>query len=307
MAESAAVRALRTMDLIPYVLENPSCSIKTLAKRFSTSEKQIEKDLELIFMCGLPGYTPYELIDIVLEDGVVSVIDPQVLNRPRRFSKTELVVIVLGLKILSEIKLERNDLREKIDKLIAKVSHIKNEELLINNSQMISSKFVEIINKAIGNRQVLRIGYISVTKDQSSERDVVPLTLYYSNGSLYMNAFDVEKKAERVFRVDAITRCEAGAFLEFEVNQSHLPEITIELEVQDWLRFFVERNMSIIRSVKHSNQGLLVEVAVSNIDWLEKSILSHIPGIKIKGPQDFAVRVRENARNILALYESSDS
>jgi proteasome accessory factor C len=307
MAESAAVRALRTMDLIPYVLENPSCSIKTLAKRFSTSEKQIEKDLELIFMCGLPGYTPYELIDIVLEDGVVSVIDPQVLNRPRRFSKTELVVIVLGLKILSEIKLERNDLREKIDKLIAKVSHIKNEEILINDSQMISSKFVEIINKAIGNRQVLRIGYISVTKDQSSERDVVPLTLYYSNGSLYMNAFDVEKKTERVFRVDAITRCETGAFLEFEVNQSHLPEITIELEVQDWLRFFVERNMSIIRSVKHSNQGLLVEVAVSNIDWLEKSILSHIPGIKIKAPQDFAVRVRENARNILALYESSAS
>ena len=307
MAESAAVRALRTMDLIPYVLENPSCSIKTLAKRFSTSEKQIEKDLELIFMCGLPGYTPYELIDIVLEDGVVSVIDPQVLNRPRRFSKTELVVIVLGLKILSEIKLERNDLREKIDKLIAKVSHIKNEEILINDSQMISSKFVEIINKAIGNRQVLRIGYISVTKDQSSERDVVPLTLYYSNGSLYMNAFDVEKKTERVFRVDAITRCETGAFLEFEVNQSYLPEITIELEVQDWLRFFVERNMSIIRSVKHSNQGLLVEVAVSNIDWLEKSILSHIPGIKIKAPQDFAVRVRENARNILALYESSAS
>ena len=307
MAESAAVRALRTMDLIPYVLENPSCSIKTLAKRFSTSEKQIEKDLELIFMCGLPGYTPYELIDIVLEDGVVSVIDPQVLNRPRRFSKTELVVIVLGLKILSEIKLERNDLREKIDKLIAKVSHIKNEEILINDSQMISSKFVEIINKAIGNRQILRIGYISVTKDQSSERDVVPLTLYYSNGSLYMNAFDVEKKTERVFRVDAITRCETGAFLEFEVNQSYLPEITIELEVQDWLRFFVERNMSIIRSVKHSNQGLLVEVAVSNIDWLEKSILSHIPGIKIKAPQDFAVRVRENARNILALYESSSS
>lgn len=307
MAESAAVRALRTMDLIPYVLENPSCSIKTLAKLFATSEKQIEKDLELIFMCGLPGYTPYELIDIVLEDGVVSVIDPQVLNRPRRFSQTELVVIVLGLKILSEIKLERNDLREKIDKLIAKVSHIKNEEILFNDSQMISSKFVEIINKAIGNRQVLRIGYISVTKDESSERDVVPLTLYYSNGSLYMNAFDVGKKAERVFRVDAITRCEAGAFLEIEVNESDLPEITIELEVQDWLRFFVERNMSIIRSVKHSNQGLLVEVTVSNIDWLEKSILSHIPGIKIKAPQDFAVRVRENARNILALYESSDS
>lgn len=51
-------------------------------------------------MCGLPGYTPYDLIDLVFEDGVVSVIDPQVLTKPRNFSKTEHVAVVLGLEIL---------------------------------------------------------------------------------------------------------------------------------------------------------------------------------------------------------------
>jgi proteasome accessory factor C len=91
------------MDLIPYILENPGESISSLASKFSVSEDQIEKDLQLIFMCGLPGYTPYELIDIVFEDGIVSVIDPQVLDKPRRFNKTELIVIALGLQILMDL------------------------------------------------------------------------------------------------------------------------------------------------------------------------------------------------------------
>ena len=60
MAESAAIRALRAMDLIPYILENPGISISNLSEKFSVSEKQIESDLQLIFLCGLPGYTPYE-------------------------------------------------------------------------------------------------------------------------------------------------------------------------------------------------------------------------------------------------------
>ena len=76
MVDNAANRALRTMDLIPYILENPGVSIIKLAKQFSVTEKQIESDLQLVFMCGLPGYTPYELIDLIFEDGVVSIIDP---------------------------------------------------------------------------------------------------------------------------------------------------------------------------------------------------------------------------------------
>lgn len=105
MSDTAAVRALRTMDLIPYILEHPGISINQLSKIFNVAEKEIEKDLQLAFMCGLPGYTPYELIDLTYEEGVVSIIDPQVLNKPRNFSSNERVVIALGLEILKEINL----------------------------------------------------------------------------------------------------------------------------------------------------------------------------------------------------------
>lgn len=103
MVETAAIRALRSMDLIPFVLENPGVSIAELAEKFSVTQEQIKSDLQLVFMCGLPGYTPYDLIDVAFEDGIVSVIDPQVLNRPRNFSSNEIVVIALGLKMLIDI------------------------------------------------------------------------------------------------------------------------------------------------------------------------------------------------------------
>ena len=61
MSETAISRAVRTFDLIPYILNNPGVSIRELAEVFKTSEDQINTDLQLAFMCGLPGYTPYEL------------------------------------------------------------------------------------------------------------------------------------------------------------------------------------------------------------------------------------------------------
>ena len=45
MSDTAAVRALRTMDLIPYILEHPGISISQLAKVFNVTEKEIEKEL----------------------------------------------------------------------------------------------------------------------------------------------------------------------------------------------------------------------------------------------------------------------
>ena len=121
------------MDLIPYILENPGISISSLAAKFSVTEKQVENDLQLIFMCGLPGYTPYELIDIVFEDGIVSVIDPQVLDKPRRFNKSELIVIALGLQILIEINKSKPAQLAKLQALSKKISKLGSSNLITFN------------------------------------------------------------------------------------------------------------------------------------------------------------------------------
>ena len=89
MSENAAERALRLLDLVPFILDNQGISINRLASEFNVSKEEILKDLNLLFVCGLPGYTPLELIDISFEDEVVYLRDPQNLSQPRNLTISE--------------------------------------------------------------------------------------------------------------------------------------------------------------------------------------------------------------------------
>ena len=68
MVENAALRAIRLLDLVPYIVSHPGISIAELAKEFAISRDEVLKDLNLLFLCGLPGYTPLELIDISFDE-----------------------------------------------------------------------------------------------------------------------------------------------------------------------------------------------------------------------------------------------
>ena len=57
----------------------------------------------MLHMCGLPGYTPLELIDMYYEDGYVTVSDPQSLDRPRKMSRSEMTALLVGLDVLEAI------------------------------------------------------------------------------------------------------------------------------------------------------------------------------------------------------------
>ena len=304
MVDNAAIRALRTMDLIPYILENPGVSISSLATRFSVTQKQIENDLQLIFMCGLPGYTPYELIDIVFEDGIVSVIDPQVLDKPRRFNKNELIVIALGLQILIEINKSHPTQLEKLQSLSRKISKLGSSNSIMFNAVGTQSAYLDLIAKAISERQKLSIKYNSLVKDKKTNRIVDPQRTYFLNGNLYLSAFDLEVRSDRVFKVDLIEDCEIVDFEEYVSPQK--PEKTFEviLDVRKHHRSFIERNSSVISASKELDDGFEVHIQISNLEWLKRSILSNAPGISISSPSQLAKEVLESAKSVLALYRA---
>lgn len=304
MVETAGKRALRTMDLIPFIVENPGCSIRSLAEKFSVSEDQIEKDLQLIFLCGLPGYTPYELIDIVFDNGIVTVIEPQVLDRPRKFSKSEMVVIVLGLRILSELYPADSTQILKLEKLIAKISALVPIYVSKQTGKNLNSNLLKDLNRAINQSLSLDIEYSSVSKDEISKRNILPLELYLLNGAMYLRAVDIAQSSERVFRVDSIRIISIGSVVSVQ-NDSNKEKISeVSLMVDRSKKLFMERNSSIIKSVEDSKKGFKVSVMVSNVEWLKRCILSNSPGITVAAPSDLATQIEKEARAILAMYSS---
>lgn len=303
MVDNAASRALRTMDLIPYILENPGISIGKLAKQFSVSEKQVEKDLQLIFMCGLPGYTPYELIDLIFEDGVVSIIDPQVLDKPRRFTKSELVVIVLGLQLLSELSAFDATRSGKLQLLSNKIMKLGGSNSVVIAPSSSKSPYVEVITRAITDKKSLTIQYQSLVKDEISVRAIIPHSLYLMNGNLYLSALDLKAKSDRIFKVELIKSCEIGNEISSEAVGKDSSAVEVVLDVQRAYRNFIERNSSIITAVEEQKNSFRVHLKLNNLEWLKRSILSNSPGIKVISPPSLAQEVAELAASLLASYQ----
>jgi len=304
MIDTAAVRALRTMDLIPYILENPGVSIRSLSERFSVTEKQIESDLQLIFMCGLPGYTPYELIDIVFEEGIVSVIDPQVLDKPRRFNKSELIVIALGLEILIDISVSNPERLQKLKALSEKITKLGSSNSVTFAPSEKNSIFSDLITDAISKRKNIRIKYSSLVKDQVTQREVTPQNLYFMNGSLYLSAYDLIKKSDRIFKVSLITQCEITGNSHNESENEIRDSIRVVLKVKKSNRNFIERNSSIISTVIEKKEFFEVNIDINNVEWLKRSILSNAPSISVVTPTSLANEIRQSATSLLALYQA---
>ncbi len=304
MADNAAQRALRTMDLVPYILENPGVSTTDLAAKFSVTQKQIEKDLQLIFLCGLPGYTPYELIDLTFEDGIVSIIEPQVLTKPRNFSSNEMVVIKLGLEILREINVNEPIKLDKINTLLQKVHRETDQDSVLLAKEINSSPYYSVINTAILQRRQLSIEYQSVSKDQLSTRLIVPYVISMSNGNLYLSAYDVDRQSDRVFKLDLISKCEIGEHSEIDLVETTLIDQIVELIVDVKHTNFIERNTSIIVDQSLMPDGIKVTLKVNNLEWISRAVISHAPNIKVISPTALSEMIEQRAKNLLNAYSS---
>ena len=307
MADNAAQRALRTMDLIPYILENPGITTTELAEKFNTTQKQIEKDLQLIFLCGLPGYTPYELIDLTFEDGIVSVIEPQVLNKPRKFSSSEMVVIKLGLEILREINADDVRKLTKIDKILNKINSGADQNSFLLADQINSTLFYSQISLAISQKRILNIEYKSLAKDNLSKRKILPGRISMSNGNLYLSAYDIERQSDRVFKMELISSCDTGEIFKENPIPSNESDQVIELWVDEKLTNFIERNTSIIIAQQKITGGLQVTLKVSNLEWLARSIVSFAPDIMVISPASLSEMVNQRVRDLLATYANYSS
>ena len=304
MADNAAQRALRTMDLVPYILENPGISTIDLAAKFSVTQKQIEKDLQLIFLCGLPGYTPYELIDLTFEDGIVSIIEPQVLTKPRNFSSNEMVVIKLGLEILREINVNEPNKLDKISTLLQKVHRETDQDSVLLAKEISSSPYYSVINTAISQRKQLSIEYQSVSKDQLSTRLIVPYNISMLNGNLYLSAYDMDRQSDRVFKLDLISKCEIGERTELDLVKTTSIDQIVELMVDVKLTNFIERNTSIIIDQRLTADGIKVTLKVNNLEWISRAVISYAPNINVISPIALSEMIEQRAKNLLNAYSS---
>jgi proteasome accessory factor C len=307
MTESALDRTARALDLVPYLLEHQGISISELAQVFGVSEKQINDDLILIHMCGLPGYTPLELIEMYYEDGYVTVSDPQSLNKPRNMNRTELTSLLVSLDLLKSTR--SDSIVEEIETLQTKLRNslsFENPFVVVAESK--NHELVEQIENAIVKGNALEISYLSGSKDESTERLILPIELYQQNNFTYLNAWCQTSEGERTFRLDRITELKISdpkKINPFRSTEQVVDKVTsIELIVSKLARNFVEENRGIIENVIEGEE-LHVTLHPIDMDWLSRTILGYGSAIRVIEPSELAENLTARAKAIRQLYPNS--
>ncbi|XKK38474.1 WYL domain-containing protein [Nocardiopsis sp. ARC36] len=205
----------RLLMLVPYALGR-DVRVPEVAQHFGLSEKQVVADLSLLWMCGLPGYTPGDLIDVDLdaakETGEIIIANADTLAQPLRLTADEAASLVVGLSLLEALPetegLEGGALKRVGEKLrtaagAALGSLADSVQVRVEGDEQVARTQRRCAD-ALEAGQRLHLRYLSGYLDQVTERDVDPMGLVVQDGYPFLEGYCHLREDVRLFRLDRV-------------------------------------------------------------------------------------------------------
>jgi proteasome accessory factor C len=201
--EGVAERLPRLLALVPYLLVRPGVPIEEVAADFSITVRQLRRDLELLWMCGLPGYGPGDLIDLSFEGDTVTVTFDAGMRRPLRLSRAEATALVVALRALADTPgvADTGSVRRALEKIEAAAGQTDGVVLGLATREEAA---LATVRDALDHRRALHIQYYTASRDTVSERTVDPMRLLLVEGRSYLEAWCRAVEEVRLFRLDRI-------------------------------------------------------------------------------------------------------
>lgn len=196
----------RILAMLPWIIEHDGAEIDDLVDRFAYSDKaDLIKDLHLVFMTGLPGYGPGDLIDVDIFEDEVFVDAADYFSKPLRLTAAQaLGLLAAGMTFVGSDQAPPA-LATAVEKLTAAV--IPDAESFVH-FDVPAPEDLSILRDAVVRRRIVRIDYVSLSTNQRSVRDVEGSAVFFNLGNWYLTGFCRLADASRVFRIDRIASVE---------------------------------------------------------------------------------------------------
>ena len=314
-------RIQRLLSLIPYVLKNQGVTVTELCGVFGVSRAQLMSDLDLIFMCGQPDYTPADLIEVEIDGDRVFIRMADYFARPMRFTAAELSGLYLACRAVVELSgppasSALTSAMKKIDGAL-KSGTLNQDEI---------SRTVDIhpptpehgitaeLSRACERRRVVEMEYYTYGRDDITRRRVHPLSLEFGMGHWYLRAWDERSSEVRVFRVDRIKDLSVTVD-EFEPPEEEGEEyppgpygVTTSGGIEVRLRFSSAlarwaKEQPLFSQTRREKGGLVCTLHTDNLTWLERELLKYGTEVEVLAPTELKDRLRARTRNLLSIYE----
>ena len=295
-------RTARLLDLVPFLNTHQGISLKELAQRFDVSPAQMSADLTTLWMCGLPGYTPLELMDLEFESGYVTIRNAPTLSKPRSISFDEGVALILGLDLLaSSLTTDKQDLATLIEELKAKISTKIGLPVSLNAQPKSSPLVTSALSESLSKSMCLIIRYHSLYRDEITERTIQPLELLQENENQYVRAFCFSAGAMRDFRVDRIIEASLTSERPSDKNSTtNSSTIDFSISLQKPSRDVVERF-----DIDYSDISSTLNLQSFSQQWIERSVMASGDGVELTSPPNIRENIASRAQLLLNRYNQS--
>ncbi|HEX4685199.1 MAG TPA: WYL domain-containing protein [Nocardioides sp.] len=309
----------RLLRLVPYLHARDQVSLEEAAGALGVPPAQLEKDLRVLFLCGLPGGYPDDLIDVDLDalegEGVIRVSNADYLARPLRLTPTEASAIIVALRALRAGSTK--DTREVVDRALAKLEGAAAGSTPLvdpGNDEPGTLALRAQLEDAVRDRRQVRITYYVPARDEESDRVVDPHAVVSHHGVAYLDAYCHSADAPRLFRLDRIHEAtvldspvtteprEPRDLSEGVFGGEEATRVTLSLRPEArWM----EEYYSVEEVRPRPDGGSEVDLLVGDERWLQRLLLRLTPSAHVVSPKNYGEGAAEAARRALALYDQA--
>jgi proteasome accessory factor C len=312
-------RLPRLLALVPYLQAHQGISAAAAAQDFDITEEQLRRDLQLLWMCGLPGHGPGDLIDLSFEGETVSVIFDAGMSRPLRLTAEEALALVIGLRTLAEVPGVSDS--DAVNRALAKIEAAAGGSVAadtVSVSLDATLRFLPILRMAIDTGRALSLRYYTATRDETTDRIVDPLRLFELDGHDYLEAWCRRAEGMRLFRVDRIERVDM-------LDEAARPPVDVELRdlsegvytpapehllavlrvgpAYAWVADYYPSEESVEADDLAGRHQISLRVA--DPAWVRALVLGSGGQVEVLSPEWLAESIRDEARVALGAYSGA--
>ncbi|MDG5484280.1 helix-turn-helix transcriptional regulator [Mycolicibacterium gadium] len=313
-----STRLVRLLNMVPYFQANPRITYTEAASDLGVSVKQLRDDLNQLWMCGLPGYGPGDLIDFEFSGDTIEVTFSAGIDHPLRLTSPEATGVLVALRALAEVpgmvdpEAARSAIA-KIESAAGVVGHGEGTTAAVDERAPIESEAAAAVRAAARDGRALAIEYYAASHDMLSSRVVDPIRVVLVADHSYLEAWCRSAEGVRLFRFDRIVDAhvldepsappppavQAGPDTSLFDADPSLPSALLLIDRSaSWMfDYYPLREMREL-----PDGGWEAAMTYASEDWMTRFVLGFGSAVRVLEPQSLADRVRESAATALSAY-----
>jgi proteasome accessory factor C len=315
-----STRLVRLLNMVPYFQANPRVTRAEAAADLGVTVKQLEEDINQLWLCGLPGYGPGDLIDFEFSGDTIAVTFSAGIDRPLQLTSPEATGLLVALRALADIPglVDPEAARSAIAKIESAAGSAAHgaQTAAVEEPAPAESEAAAAVRAAVRNNRALAIDYYSASHDTLSSRIVDPIRVLLIGDHSYLEAWSREADGVRLFRFDRIVEArvldEPAAPPEpavqsppdtslFDADPS-LPSATLQVAPSaSWM--FEYYPMRLLRELPNGHCEAAMTYASD--EWMARLVLGLGSSVRVLAPESLVRRVRDAATAALESYQAA--